>query len=307
MSAEPLPVLVTGANGHLGRKLLQRLAAEGRPARALVRSERAAARVREAVPDTPCAVVDWSDAERLRAALSGCGAVVHLVGIIRELPGTSYRDAHERTCEALVAAAKDGTLRRAIYLSILGSTPASDNPCLASKGRAEEILHESALDTTVLRVPMVLGPGDVASAALRGQARAPFLVWIGGGRSLQQPIDADDVVSAVLACLDRPELAGASLDLGGPECLTHRALVTRAAALWDRVPRGLPVPRGLVRGGVALLERVLPSPPMTTAMFDILQHDDRADPAVARERLGIEPTPLDDTLRRCVGPEAPSQ
>lgn len=307
MPLDAAPVLVTGANGHLGRKLLRRLAAAGRPARALVRSERAAAQVREAVPDCDCRIVDWSDAEGLRTAVAGCDSVVHLVGIIAESPTTSYEDAHERTCEALVAAGKGSALRRIVYLSILGATAASDNPCLASKGRAEQLLIGSPIDATVLRVPMVLGPGDLASAALIGQAKAPFLVWLGGGRSLQQPIDSADVIAAILASLQRPELADTVLDLGGPECLSHRELVTRAAALWGRVPRGIPVPLWLVRGALSLLERLSSRPPMNTAMFDILQHDDRTDPGVARERLGIELTPLSETLRRCVGPEAETE
>ena len=92
-------ILVTGANGHLGRRLIAHLAAEsGRDALcAVVRSQRAAAQI-EALPEAirpEVAIVDYADAGALAQAARGCRAVVHLVGIIKEIAGTSYQQAHE--------------------------------------------------------------------------------------------------------------------------------------------------------------------------------------------------------------------
>ena len=98
---------------------------------------------------------------------------------------------------------------------------------------------------------MVLGEGDYATAALAGQARAGRLPLIRGGATLQQPIDAADVVRAIVAALERPDLGDVALDLAGPESLSHRELVERAAALHGNRPRVIPIPLGLVRAGVA--------------------------------------------------------
>jgi NADH dehydrogenase len=246
-------------------------------------------------------ILDYRDAEAVERAARGCRAAVHLVGIIKEAPGTSYSEAHEDTCRALASAGAAAGLERVVYLSILGSRPDSPNACLSSKGRAEEILQQGPVPATVLRVPMVLGPGDVASRALLGQARAGLLPLVGGGRTLQQPIDADDVIAAILACLAKPDLADQALDLGGPECLSHRALVERAAALLDRRPRVLPIPLIAMRTAAAIMERASASPPITRAMLEVLQHDDRVDARLACEKLGIQLRPLDQTLMRCVG------
>ena len=62
----------------------------------------------------------------------------------------------------------------------------------------------------------------------------------------------------------------------------------------------MPIPLALVRGFAALAERITASPPLTTAMLDVLEHDDRIDPKPACDALGITLTPLDDTLRRVV-------
>jgi len=293
-------VLVTGANGSLGRALIQHLQASGRTVRALVRSERAAATLRSLAPPPELAIVDWSDAPGLARATEGCDAVVHLVGVLKETPTQRYADAHEGTARALATAATHGSLRRIVYLSILGADLESGNACLASKARAEAILLAAPLATTVLRLPMVLGGDDPATWALRARARKSVVPLVRGGASLEQPIDARDVVACIAAALERPQLAGCVLDVAGPESLARRELVRRAASLLGNTPRFLSIPLALVRGFAALAERITASPPLTTAMLDVLEHDDRIDPKPACGALGITLTPLDDTLRRVV-------
>jgi NADH dehydrogenase len=299
------PLVVTGANGQLGRALLRDLAAEGRTdVRALVRSAKAADTIRALALDPPpeIRVVDYASPHEMEGAIAGARFVVHLVGIIKETRDTRYVDAHENTCHALALAASRSKLERIVYLSILGSLPDSTNACLASKGRAERMLLEDRVAATVLRVPMVIGGDDMASAALRRQARAKSVRLVGGGRTLQQPIDARDVRSAIRAALGVGGGRNLILDAGGPECLSHRNLVLRAARHWQNEPRIHALPRPLARAAVGALEALLPNPPVTRAMFDILQHDDRVDPRSFCEKLGITLTPLDTTLADFVGP-----
>jgi uncharacterized protein YbjT (DUF2867 family) len=295
-------VLVTGANGHLGRRLLARLAGE-RPLRAVVRSERAARQV-EGAARVETLVLDYADADALTRAAEGCSQAVHLVGIIKEGSTSRYEQAHEATTRALCRAAEARGLQRIVVLGILGSHPEARNACLASRGRAERILLEAKTPALVLRVPMVLGEGDFASRALRGQATAPVVFLTRGGASREQPIYAGDVVEALVAGVGRPDLDDVALDLAGPESLSHRDLVARAAALHGRSPRCVPVPLALANALAALLEAVSKDPPVTRAMLGVLDHDDDVDPSEACTRLGLHLTPLDETLRRCVGPEA---
>jgi NADH dehydrogenase len=297
-------ILVTGANGHLGRRLIQRFAV-GPPraaVRAVVRSEPAADRVREAAcaDDTEIVVVDYADERGVTDAAQGCDAAVHLVGILKEGGTSRYVDAHERATRALANAAAAAGLRRVVYLSILGATRDSDNACLASKGRAERILLDGTVPAVVLRVPMVLGSGDVASRVLARQATSSTVRLVDGGRSREQPIDADDVVAAIAAALTRNGLGSEALDLAGPESLAHHELVGRAAAILGGNPRIRTLPYALANLAAFALERVLTDPPLTRPMLGVLQHDDVVDVAPACRRLGIELTPLDETLRRCL-------
>ena len=295
-------ILITGANGNLGRRLLRELAGQV-PLRAVVRSQRAADTIaREGLEGVDVRIIDYLDEAAMTEAAGGCSHMVHLVGIIKESAGSSFEAAHEGTTAVVIAAARAAGVERIVYLSILGTSERSGNACLASKARAEGLLLDSGLGVLVLRVPMVLGEGDYATRALGGRARSALAVQFRAG-SLEQPIYAGDVVQAVLTGLDRnpaARLAAGALaeDLAGPESLSRAALTRRAAAvLGARAPRILSLPVGLGMFVAGLLERLSANPPVSRAMLGVLDHDDQIDPAAAARRLGVVLSPLDDALR----------
>jgi uncharacterized protein YbjT (DUF2867 family) len=308
-------IVVTGANGHLGQRLLRTLCAQQGPradVRAVVRSEQAAQQIRvlNLGPRLEICVVDYLDAAAMALALAGASQVVHLVGILKQTPSSSYTDAHENACRGLCAAAVVAGVRRIIYLSILGSSPERANACLASKGAAERVLMEAATPALILRVPMVLGEGDYASSALKRRAGAPWNVLLRGA-SYEQPIYADDVVQAICSGINtssntestpenKDELDNVAIDLAGPTSLSRADLTRRAAVMLDRRTRVVSVPLVLGMALVFVLERLLANPPVTRTMLKVLDHDDRIDPGPACRRLGITLTPLNTTLSKCL-------
>jgi NADH dehydrogenase len=300
-------VLVTGANGQIGRRLIERLARSNPrvAVRAVVRSERAAETLQgfpvEIRPEI--SVVDYRNAEELAEAARDCRYAVHLVGILKQTSNSRYQDAHEASTRAMADAAAMAGLRRVVYLSILGSDPKSANACLASKGRAEQILLGAKAPALILRVPMVIGPGDVTANIVRREALARVLPLAAGGRSRTQPIYAGDVVEAIAAGLERDDLDDLILDLAGPESLTQREFIERAAQLYGRRPRVVSIPAALLSTIAGLAERFLPDPPLTKSALEVILSDDDIDSEPARRKLGIELTPLDEILRRCVGPQ----
>jgi NADH dehydrogenase len=293
-------LVITGANGNLGRRLLTALAGRG-SVRALVRSEGAAAKLRQLPGDHEVLVVDYLDPVAVGAALDGAWAVVHLVGIIKEPRAGAYYEAHEATAKVLAAAAQAQGVNRIVYLSILGSDPGAGNACLASKGAAERLLLEAAVTTRVLRVPMVLGEGDYASAALANRARRR-LSFVFRGASLEQPIYAGDVIRAVIATLEDAAMAGGAMDLAGPESLSRRALTRRAARSLGRSTRVVSLPLAVGMALAWTLQRLLAPPPVTTAMLGVLDHDDAIDPLPASRALGLALTSLDEMLATCLTP-----
>jgi NADH dehydrogenase len=307
VSEQPGRILVTGANGHLGRLLLRTVAAESPrwPVRAAVRSERAAEQLR-ALPEAvrpEIDIVDYRDAFALARAADGCSHAVHLVGILKQTGENRYIDAHENACAAIAEAASRAELRRIVSLSIVGADARAANACLASRGRADDILLEGEVPALILRLPMVLGAGDAAARALRREAEANRTALVRGGATREQPIGANDVAAAITAGLVRPDLDRVVLDLAGPESLTHRELLERAAAVLGRGVRVRSIPLFAARLGALLAEKLSADPPITRAMLGVLQQDDDVDTGRARRLLDIELTPLDEVLRLCFAAE----
>ncbi len=151
---------------------------------------------------------------------------------------------------------------------------------------------------------MVLAPGGATAQIVRREALSRLLPLASGGTSLTQPIFAADVIDAIEAGLARSELSDRVLDLGGPESLPQREFIERAARLYGRRPRIVPIPRGLLELAAAIAERCLANPPITRSALGVILGSDCIDPEPARQQLGIELTPLDETLKRCVGPHA---
>ena len=302
-------ILITGANGNLGRRLLQTLAGR-HSVRAVVRSERAAATIDLAGVEVR--IVDYLDQEAMTEAAVGCSHIVHLVGIIKESAASSFVTAHQGTTSVVLEAARLAGVRRIVYLSILGAELRSTNACLASKAAAEALLMEADVAALVLRVPMVLGEQDYASRALFKRARSRLNLQLRAA-SLEQPIFAGDVVAAILAVL--PDESGGEglfaaeslrLDLAGPESLSRRALTERAAEVLGRRTTVISVPFGLGSGAAWLFEKLMTNPPVSRAMLQVLDHDDHIDPSAAARRLGISLTSLNDALRVCLVESPPA-
>lgn len=300
-------VLLTGANGHLGRLVIRALADEpaAPPVRAVVRSERAA----KSLDDLPSPdrrevrIIDYADRAGLAEAAQGCQAAIHLVGILKQTRANRYEDAHERPAKALSLACAEAGVARLVHTSIQGADAASRNGCLASRGRADDILLASPVPAVILRVPMVLGPGDAATEALRRQATSGRASLVRGGAALEQPIAAADLVAALLAALRSVVPTDRIIELGGPESLTHRALVKRAARILGREVKFGSTPLLAAQAFAWLAERFLANPPLTRDMLGVLEQDDQIDPQPACEMLGIELTPLDAALRTAFNEE----
>jgi NADH dehydrogenase len=294
-------VLITGANGRLGRRLIERLAPIA-PVRAVVRSAAARRSLDDLGLPLDVRELDYADTRALADATAGCTHVVHLVGIIKESRASRFVDAHERATGALIDAAASAGVERIVYLSIVGADARSTNACLRSKGRAERALLDAATPALVIRVPMVLGEGDPSTRALERRARSQVTVLLRGS-SLEQPIYANDVVAALIKALGGESATGA-LDLGGPESLSRAALVRRAARVLGTDPAIVSLPLALGIGAAWLLEKLSDSPPVSRAMLGVLDHDDAVDPMIACRRLGIALTPLDTMLERCLSVRA---
>lgn len=299
-------LLVTGANGHLGRRLINTLADE-HEVEALVRSDAARRSLLLHVGKQRrlnVSVADPSDAAAVAEVGSRCVRAFHLIGTIKETRANRYTDAHERPAQALVDAAPRTALEHIVYVSIVGADGDSSSQCLRARAAVENILMSAKPVATIIRVAMVLGEKDRASFALAKRASARRVVLFRAS-SLEQPIYAGDVVNALRYTLKIDASDHRVFDLAGPESLSRRDLVTRAGVVLNNKPSIYSLPLIVGMGLAGLFELIRPEPPLTRNMLQVLDHDDAIDPAPAAAALGITLTPLNETLRRCIGDRLP--
>lgn len=269
---DAMKVIVTGGSGFTGKRVITMLVARGHEVIALVRRAEAA-RIVEALGARAVAG-DLTDAASLDAALaeSGAEALVNVAPL-----GLGH-------APALVAAAEDVGIRRAVFISTTSNFTKGNPGVRATRLAGEDAIMASSLAWTILRPTMVFGgPEDRNFARLmRVLGRVPLLPIPNCGSSLQQPIHVDDLATLIANALERDVAVGRSYEVAGPEPLPLREIVRESARAVGANPWLVPVPAAPAITLLRLYERVVRRPRLRAEQVERLRDDKTYDisPAV---------------------------
>ncbi len=295
-----MQIAISGANSAVGQAILRCGSEQAEASNALiavVRSDRAAEQIAPLL-DTRCRVarISYDDPASLDAAFRGANAVIHLAGILVEQPGSTYEQANVAPTRSVVAAAKRCAAEKFVLVSATGADEKSSNGYYRSKGHAEVLVRESGLVYTILRAPLLLGPGTEGAAALIRNASGSKVRLIGGGRNLQQPLSVDDLARAALVAAQPAIARNRTLNLVGPVSLPEREIVTRAALLLGHEVRISSIPKGLLSFMLAIRRRV-GGPGFSPDVVDVITADTQLDAQLAANELGIQLTGIDEMIK----------
>jgi uncharacterized protein YbjT (DUF2867 family) len=287
------PVLVTGAAGLVGIHTCRELSKNGWQVRALIRDPAKAAMALGQLP-VEFRVGDARDASTLRSSLGGCGAVVHLAAIAIERKGESYRESNAAATERLISAARAENVQRIILMSQNGADSRSTHPFLRSKGVAQDSVKTSGLRWTILRPSVIFGPEDAFVNALGRLIKlSPRIFPLpNGGRARFQPIAVNDVARVVRLSLEKKDAVGQVYELGGAVPLTLREMTERILLTMGTTRKLVSVPVKALRPLVALAQRVLPNPPVTSGLLDLLALDNTVQRNALTENFKMVPIPF---------------
>jgi NADH dehydrogenase len=291
-------ILVTGANGFIGPKVVHALRAQGRDVRALVRRPERATYLGGLGAEVVAG--DVTDQVSLLSAIKGCTHVVHLVAIIQGRP-EQFHEVMTIGTQNLIGAAKAEGVQRFVLMSALGTseTAAQTVPYFAAKLAEERDVAASGLEYTTFRPSFVFGrDGGALPTFIRQVKLSPVVTVIGSGLQRSQPIWVEDVAAIFAKSVDLPEAANRTFELGGPDTVDWNGLYTTIAKVLGKRRKLVHVPIGLARSGARLTER-LPGAPLSVDQVSMIQGADNVvSNTDAVDTFQIPLVSLEEQIRR---------
>jgi uncharacterized protein YbjT (DUF2867 family) len=290
-------LLLTGATGSIGSRLLPLLLEGGEEVRCLVREPRRLGARRVDVQIALGDLGEMSDPYLVRQALRGVDTVVHLAATIRDQPPKRIEELNGLATVRLLRAAERSGVERFHFFSALDAHAAQRTRFFRAKWLAERAVSSSPLRTTVFAPSIVYDRSDPWITLLRRFSFLPVLPVSGDGRAAFQPIWAADVARCVVAAL-AADGARPRYELAGPETLTYDQMSDLVSRIAGR-PRSLVhLPLPLVRTGLLALRSVLGE-----AVFATWEEAELMEIPMVSERgtadaqaLGVEPRRMSDVL-----------
>jgi uncharacterized protein YbjT (DUF2867 family) len=294
-------ILLTGATGFVGGRLVQTLTAQGTRVRCLVRSPERLRKRRFPDEEVEVTAGDLLKPETLEQTFEGIEAAYYLVHSMggRTIGENRIFAERDRTAARnFIRAAERAGLRRIIYLGGLGETGDRLSKHLASRQEVAQILSSGEIRTTELRAPNIMGAGGAPFEMLRYLVeRLPVMVcprWI---ETRCQPIDIRDMIAYLLGCLRVPATAGHSFDVGGPDILTYRDMMEIYARVRGLKRLIITVPVLTPRLSTYWINMVTPVPSgVVYPLVEGLKNEVICRENRIRELIPIKLTPLEQSI-----------
>ena len=293
------PILLTGATGYVGGRLLRLLEERGEHVRCLTRRPDAVAGHRDT---TTIVAGDVLDVESLRPAMRGVGTAYYLVHSMTAAAGFEEQD--RRAAASFAAAAREAGVRRIVYLGGLGAGSELSSH-LSSRQEVGRILADSGVQTIEFRASIVIGSGSLSFEMLRKLVeRLPVMVTPRWVRTKAQPIAIEDVLAYLVAALDVELEGSAVFEIGGADQVSYEELMREYAGQIGVRRWIIPVPLLTARLSSLWLGLVTPVyARVGRKLIDSLPHETVVRSAAAERVFPISPRGYREAIARALANE----
>jgi uncharacterized protein YbjT (DUF2867 family) len=298
-------VFLTGAAGFVGSHLLKRLLAEGHTVRALVRNRQKANNL-PASTQLTLVEGDVVKGTGLDEGMSGCDAVIHLVGIIVESGGATFERVHHLGTCKVVEAAQRNKIVCFVQMSALGARADGVSEYQTTKWKAEEVVRQSGIPWCILRPSLIFGSGaGFVTQMLDVMHKAPLFRPVpGSGKPKFRPISVDDVTACFAQALTNAAATGKTVELGGADELSLNEVLAEIAQCAGVRKPAIHVPMPLMFLGAAMAQTVLSHPPVTVGQLRMLKEGSTCDIQPMVQLFGLKPIGFREGLKEYLCPKA---
>jgi uncharacterized protein YbjT (DUF2867 family) len=211
-------ILITGATGFIGSHLLKRLL-EGKHS--------VTACIHKSELSKPCKVfkVDYMQMQHAKywlPLLKDIDVVINCVGIIAEIPKTSFEVMHHLTPVALFKACEQASVKKVIQISALGADDSALVDYHKTKKHADDYLKQSKLDWFILKPSLVYGEDGESYSFFKKLSNLPLIPLIGDGQQLIQPIHVEVLVETIMRSLETETNSQLELNIVGPQAMSYQ-------------------------------------------------------------------------------------
>ena len=286
-------VLVTGASGYIGGRLVPELLQRGHKIRCLARTpEKLDAQIWR--NEVEVVKGDLTNTDSLANALAGIDTAYYLVHAMSDVSGSAFAERDKTTAEAFRKECERAGVTRIVYLGGLGNDSDPElSAHLRSRHVVGRVLASGPVPVTELRAAVIIGSGSASFEMLRNLTEVlPAMITPKWVRTRCQPIAIRDVLHYLCAVLDVPETTGEVLEIGGPDVVTYEDMMriyAREAHLRRRIIVRVPflTPRLSSHwiGLVTPLPTSLAKPLVHGLANEVIVRDDRAIELMPHERL----------------------
>lgn len=293
-------ILLTGATGYVGGRLLAALEREGRPVRCLAR--RPEFLRQRAGATTEVVAGDVLDPDTLQAAFRDVDTAFYLVHSMGS--SESFEDADRTAAQNFAHAAREAGVRRLIYLGGLGQGSAL-SPHLDSRQQVGQILRQSGVPTVELRASIILGSGSVSFDMIRSLVETlPVMITPRWVSTPTQPIGIEDVIAYLREAIDLPLAGSAIFEIGGPDRVSYGDLMREYAR--QRGLRRLLIPVPLLTPRLSSLWLRLVTPVYARvgrALVDGLRNETVVRDDAAARAFAVRPLGMRQAMARALANE----
>jgi NADH dehydrogenase len=289
-------LLLTGATGSIGSRLLPLLLERGEDVRCLVREPRRLGAHRVDVQIALGDLGEMSDPYLVRQALRGVDTVIHLAATIRDQPPHRIEELNGLATVRLLRAAERSGVARFVFFSALDAASAQRTRFFRAKWLAEQAIASSPLHTTIFAPSIVYDHSDPWVTLLRRFSFLPVLPVSGDGQALFQPNWAADTAPCVIAALGHE--ARDRYELAGPETLSYDDMSDLVSRVAGRPRPLVHMPLPLIRAGLIGLRSVFGEAVFATweeaELMEVSMTTERG--TADAEELGVTPRRMGDVL-----------